>query len=129
MSTVNSIGEPIDPGHSVTVEPSAIHRRVEFAGVVVADSRETLVLTEAGHRTVYFPPSDVRVELLTAAARTAHCPYKGDWHHLHLRSGDRAVRNAAWRYFHCLAERPEIEGYVAFYPGRVDGFLEDGVPV
>ena len=62
--TVNSLGEAINPEHTVSAEDSDAHVVVEVGGVVVAESRRTLLVREGNYPVRrYFPPEDVRSEL------------------------------------------------------------------
>lgn len=88
-------------------------------GVVLAESRRTLLVDEQDHGLVfYFPRADVRLDLLTALPeRTSHCPYKGDasyW--ARAGAGDMPI---AWAYDAAFREVAQIAGHVAFYQDRV----------
>ena len=118
--TVNSLGEPINPNHTVSAEESDAHVVVALDGVVVAESRRTLLVREGNYPVRrYFPPDDVRLEHLERDSETRHCPYKGDWSHLTLRVGDQTIGNAAWTYHTVLEEFPRILDHVAFYDTKV----------
>lgn len=119
-TTTNSLGEPINPAHTVSAEESDAHVVVELEGTVIAESRRTLLVREGNYPVRrYFPPEDVRMALLERDATTTHCPYKGDWSHLTLRVGEQRVENAAWTYHTVLEEFPRILDHVAFYENRV----------
>jgi uncharacterized protein (DUF427 family) len=52
---------------------------VSIGGAVLADSRDALILREAGYLAVqYIPRKDVDMTLLERSAHTTYCPYKGD---------------------------------------------------
>ena len=61
-------GPGADPDYyGVVMEPTARRLRVMFAGEVVADSINALLMFETRHRPVYyFPESDVQMDLLEA---------------------------------------------------------------
>lgn len=109
------------------VEPIEKFLRVMFGGVVVAETRSGIrVLETASPPTVYFPPDDVRTELLTLAGHQTVCEWKGLAEHVDLAVGDRVSRRAGWSY---PSPRPGYEhmaGWFAFYPGRVDEATVDG---
>jgi len=47
--------------------------RTAFGGETVADSRRALLMREAGHAPVYyFPPEDVRTDLLRRTEHSTH---------------------------------------------------------
>lgn len=88
-------------------------------GVVLAESRRTLLVDEQDHGLVfYFPRADVRLDLLAALPeRTSHCPYKGDasyW--ARAGAGDTPI---AWAYDAPFQEVAQIAGHIAFYQDRV----------
>ena len=88
-------------------------------GVVLAQSRRTLLVDEQDHGLVfYFPRQDVRLDLLTAMPdRSSRCPYKGDasyWAH-----ADRPEEPVAWSYENPYPEVAPIKGCIAFYQDRV----------
>ena len=85
-------------------------------GVVLAESRHTLIVDEQDHGIVfYFPRADVRLDLLEPlAGHTTRCPYKGEA--LYGALGGEPV---AWSYEEPYPEVGLIKGYVAFYQDRV----------
>ena len=68
--------EPQPPGSAIFWEPVPYRVRAVVAGDVVADSRNAHLLHETGHLPVYyFPPEDVRRDLLAPSDTTSECPY------------------------------------------------------
>jgi uncharacterized protein (DUF427 family) len=92
---------------------------------VLADSRDALILREAGYPPVqYIPRKDVDMTLLRRSAHATYCPYKGDCAYYSIPAGgDRAV-NAVWSYEAPYDAVAAIKDYVAFYPNRVDAIEE-----
>jgi uncharacterized protein (DUF427 family) len=88
-------------------------------GVVLAESRRTLLVDEQDHGLVfYFPRADVRLDLLAAQPdRTSHCPYKGDASYWGRAGADDTP--IAWAYDTPFAEVAQIAGHIAFYQDRV----------
>ena len=118
--------EPPPPGRVIYLEPSPKSVRVVVADEVVADSRRVMLLHESGNQPVYyFPPEDVRQELLEPSDTVTHCPKKGDASYRSIRVGERVVADAAWLYPEPLAGAPPIAGLFAFYWDRVDRWLEE----
>jgi len=112
--------------HRVHVEPSPRHVRVRFNGEIVADSKRALLLRETGHLPVYyFPPEDVRQDLLEPTELHTRCPYKREASYWTIRVGDREARDAMWGYLDPLPGREDIRGYRAFYWNRVDAWYEE----
>ena len=109
------------PDHPIAIEPSAKRVRVRFAGAVVADTTEALVLREASYPPVYYIPrrhADMRY--FTRAAHATHCPYKGDASYFTIIVDGRSAADAVWSYEQPYPAVAEIKEYLAFYPDRVD---------
>jgi uncharacterized protein (DUF427 family) len=120
--------EPPPPGRTIYLEPTPKRLRVEVGGEVIADSRRAFMLQEGGLQPVYyFPPEDVRMELLEATDRHTHCPKKGDASYYTIRAGGEEVENGAWYYPEPLPDAPEgLRGLIAFYFDRMGRWLEEG---
>ncbi len=118
--------EPPPPGRALYLEPSPKRVRVIVCGETIVDSREAMLLHESGAQPVYyFPPDDVRAEVLEATDSHTHCPKKGDASYYTIRVGDTVLEDAAWYYPEPLPEAPPITGLIAFYFDRVRFFEED----
>jgi uncharacterized protein (DUF427 family) len=108
------------------VVPCERRVRVEFGGVVVADSREALRVLETSHPpAIYVPPRDVRMDLLRPIRRSTVCEYKGRAAYFDVAAGDRVARAAAWAYPAPAAGYEALRDHVSFYPGRMDACLLD----
>ncbi len=115
-----------DPSQQIRVEPWPRRVRAVLGNVAVADSTRVLLLLEKEHLPVYyFPPEDVRTDLLEPTDKHTHCPYKGDASYWSVTVGDRQAANAVWSYPDPLPERTDIKGYMAFYWNRVDSWWEE----
>jgi uncharacterized protein (DUF427 family) len=117
---------PPPPGRTIYLEPTPKRIRVEVGGEVIADSRQALILHESGLQPVYyFPPQDVRADVLEPTDRHTHCPKKGDASYYTIRAGGETVENGAWYYPEPLPEAPFLEGLIAFYFDRMGRWLEE----
>jgi uncharacterized protein (DUF427 family) len=115
-----------DSDHPVWTEPCSRRVRAFLDGVAVADSTRARLLLEAGHLPVYyFPPEDVRTDLLEPTDKATYCPHKGEASYWSVTAGDRVARNAVWSYQDPLPERTDIKGYLAVYWSRVDAWFEE----
>jgi uncharacterized protein (DUF427 family) len=113
------------PDHPITITPSAKRVRVTFAGHVVADTTHALTLQEASYKPVlYIPRTDADMKALSRTDHATHCPYKGDASYYSIKVADKVAENAIWSYEHPFPAMAEIEGYLAFYPNRVDAIEE-----
>ncbi len=121
---------PRDPHVRIDVLNSARPVRVVLAGETLAETRRGRFLFETALATRhYIPRDDVRMDLLEPSETHTLCPYKGEAAYFSARIGERRVRDVGWCYPAPLAEAQAIEGYVCFYPERVDALTVDGAPV
>lgn len=99
---------------------------VAHAGTTIADSRAALrVLETASPPVFYLPPRDVRSELLRSSPATSLCEWKGRARYWSVRVGGRILPDVAWSYPEPFLEFEAIAGYVSFYPGRLECFVDD----
>jgi uncharacterized protein (DUF427 family) len=110
-----------DETHPITLERERAHLQVLFEGHEIADSRDVVVLTEAGYPPVrYFPREDVRMIFLRRTDKVTHCPYKGDASYYTIYRDRQIIENAAWSYEDPFAAVGGIGGRIAFYPEHVE---------
>jgi class 3 adenylate cyclase/uncharacterized protein (DUF427 family) len=113
-------------GYRLIIEPGQTRIRVVLGGETVAESDRVLVMHETGYRPiVYFPPADVRMDLMRPSALRTHCPFKGDASYWTIEAGERRVENVAWSYEEPYEEAAIVKGHIAFYWDRVDVWFED----
>ncbi|HEY8640198.1 MAG TPA: DUF427 domain-containing protein [Solirubrobacterales bacterium] len=100
--------------------------RVIHAGRTVAESDRALrVLETASPPTVYVPPEDVRAELLEPTEGHTVCEWKGQASYFDVAHEDGRAERAAWTYTEPKDAYPELRDHIAFYPGRVECYLDD----
>jgi uncharacterized protein (DUF427 family) len=103
--------------------------RASFGGETVVDSRHAKLLHEHGHLPIlYFPETEIRMELLEATDHSTRCPYKGEASYWSVRVGDRVSENAAWSYPDPIEGAPPLSGHLAFYWDKMDEWLEEDEP-
>jgi uncharacterized protein (DUF427 family) len=109
------------PDHPITIEPNLNRVVVSIAGKTVADSRDALILREAGYPAVqYIPRKDVDMTLLERSTHATYCPYKGDCAYYSIPSAGARGINAVWTYEAPYDAVAEIRNHLAFYADRVD---------
>lgn len=115
-----------DPsGLSPAVEPSPRWVRVKFGGVMVADSKRALLLRQYGPGqlpTYYFPPADVRLELLAPVAPDQPI---GDVAYRTVRVGDQVADSAAWIAPDPPPELAALQGHVSFAWDAMEAWYEE----
>jgi uncharacterized protein (DUF427 family) len=113
------------PDHPITIERNPRRVVVLIGGRVLADSRDALILREAGYPAVhYIPRKDVDMTLLEPSAHRTYCPYKGDCAYFSIPSGGERAINAVWTYEAPYDAVAAIRNHLAFYPKRVDAIEE-----
>ncbi len=119
--------EPPTPGLALYLEPSPKRVRVEVGGETIADSRRAFLLHEGGHQPMYyFPPEDVRADVLEPSDRHTRCPKKGEASYYTIRVADHVVNAGAWYYPEVLpGAPPQLAGLIAFYWKRMDHWYEE----
>jgi uncharacterized protein (DUF427 family) len=109
------------PDHPITIERNLKRVVVSIGGRVLADSRDALILREAGYPAVqYIPRKDVDMTLLERSAHATYCPYKGDCAYFSIPSGGERALNAVWTYEAPYDAVAAIRNRLAFYSKGVD---------
>ena len=103
------------------LEPVPQRVRVEFAGMLLADSVRAWRVCETSSPPVYYiPREDVQTQYLESYEEPSFCEWKGVASYWTVRVGNQVAEKAAWSY-----ETPD-EGYeplrnhLAFYAGKMD---------
>ena len=107
--------------------PCERRARVQFGGETVADSTRALRVLETSHPpTIYFPPEDVRADLLRPASGGSLCEWKGMATYFDVVAGGKVAARSAWAYPSPVARYAELVDHLCFYPSRMDAcFLDD----
>jgi len=102
--------------------------RVVLGEETLADSARALRVLETSHPpTIYIPPVDVRMDLLSQSqARSTWCEFKGAARYLDADVGERHATAVGWSYPAPSSGYEALRDHVAFYPARVDeAWLDD----
>jgi uncharacterized protein (DUF427 family) len=103
------------------VEPEERRVRVEFNGLILADSTGAYRVLETSSPPVYYmPPDDVQTQYLEVSDHTTLCEWKGKATYWSIRVGDRFVENAAWSYPEPWTGYADIQDYIAFNATKID---------
>lgn len=117
-----------DPYSRVDAIPASRHVQIELNGVIVADSKKTVILYETGLTPrYYFPEEDVRLDLLHPIDLTTRCPYKGRANYWSAFVDGQQYDELVWSYRESLPEVHEIAERLCFYHEAVDALYVDGV--
>ncbi|NDJ84316.1 MAG: DUF427 domain-containing protein [Chloroflexi bacterium] len=108
------------------IDPTDKLVRVEFNGVRIAETRRAIRVLETSHPPAYYiPREDVKTEFLTQTSRRTFCEFKGQATYWTIKVGDQTSENAGWSYESPASRYAAIEGYLTFYPSRVDACYVD----
>jgi uncharacterized protein (DUF427 family) len=115
------------PDHPITLEAAPGRTQVRYAGHVIADSADVLLLKEATYPAVaYFPRGDVEMAFLGRTDHSTYCPYKGYASYFTLNMDGKLAENAVWSYEDPYPAMATIRDRVAFYPHLVQVELVRG---
>jgi uncharacterized protein (DUF427 family) len=87
--------------------------KATWEGAVLAESDRCVVVE--GNQ--YFPPDDVRREVLEPSDHTSVCPWKGTARYYDVVVNGERNPNAAWYYPEPSPAAREIAGRIAFWKG------------
>ena len=114
-------GHPRDPYSRIDVYRTSRRVQVSVDGLVIADSVRSRALFETGLPTrYYFPPGDVRLDLLEPSPKRTRCAYKGSASYWHVRVGDELHDDLAWTYASPQHDAEPVRDLIAFFNERVD---------
>jgi uncharacterized protein (DUF427 family) len=96
------------------------HLVVEFAGTIIAATRQSWRVLETSHPpTFYLPPNAVRRDLLVPSRHRTFCEFKGMANYWTIQADGQTSTDAAWSYPHPEPAFDVIKDHFAFYPSRV----------
>ncbi|CAN5205064.1 DUF427 domain-containing protein [soil metagenome] len=108
------------------MERTASHLVVEFAGLVIADTRKAWRVLETSQPPAYYiPADDVATERLAPSLRRSFCEWKGQARYYSVRVGERVATDAAWAYDSPFERYAAVAGHLAFYPQAMDACWVD----
>lgn len=103
------------------LEPTEKLVRVEFSGMIIAETSHALRVLETSHPPVYYIPlADIKREYLSLNRHRTFCEFKGAASYWTLKVGERISQNAAWSYSDPAPGYEALKNHLAFYPQRVD---------
>ena len=109
---------------------------VKAGGVVICETTSSYRVLETFHPpTYYLPPDSFRLDLLEPAQGASFCEWKGLARYFDLvvpASSDQAEQRlgkVVWQYPQPSSAFAAIAGWLALYPGAMDGCWVNGEPV
>jgi len=93
--------------------------------IVGETSRALKVMETASPPTFYLPPQDVRSEFLKKEVDgSSFCEWKGRAHYFGLVTPTAKVDQVGWSYAHPRTGFEQLADYIAFYPAKLECFVE-----
>ena len=100
--------------------------RVVAGGVTIADSTNTKRVLETSHPPVYYiPPQDIETDCLVLEHGRSFCEGKGEAGYYSVVASGKTFEKVAWFYANPTQRFAGIEGYVAFYPSKMEACYVD----
>jgi uncharacterized protein (DUF427 family) len=99
--------------------------QVRLNGALVAETHAAKrVLETASPPAFYLPPDSLACDCLRPEAATSFCEWKGRANYFSVCVNGQCAEQAAWTYAEPFPEFTAIRGYLAFYPGRVECYID-----
>ena len=95
-----------------------------FESVLASTVRSIRVLETSHPPVFYLPPDDVFTQLLRSSTHRTVCEFKGVASYWDL-AIPPFTSNVAWSYAEPTPRFVDLANYIAFYPGRVECFVDD----
>ncbi|KAJ3489734.1 hypothetical protein NLG97_g5940 [Lecanicillium saksenae] len=106
------------------LERTSRHLQIRYKGELIADTTEAYWVLETHHPpTYYLPPSSVKVPLAKTGRKT-WCEWKGMATYFSLRLDGQDVSNRIWTYEEPTSGFEPIRGFLSFYAGPWDCFVD-----
>ncbi|KAL0937850.1 uncharacterized protein CTRU02_207581 [Colletotrichum truncatum] len=113
------------------LEKTSRHLKIIWYGQVVADTRDAYWVLETHHPpTYYIPPTAIRC-FLTPTRRSTYCEWKGTATYYSIGAPQTAsvreaqvVKDRIWSYESPSAGFEAIKGYMSFYAGPWDCYVD-----
>lgn len=107
------------------IEPDGREVVVRVGEVVVARTRQACrVLETASPPTFYLPPSDVNLSRLRPAPGASGCEWKGTARYWSVDADGTLLSAVGWSYDRPLPAFHVIAGWLSFYPGRIECYVD-----
>ncbi|KAI1328698.1 hypothetical protein F5Y16DRAFT_368444 [Xylariaceae sp. FL0255] len=107
------------------LEKTPRHLQIKWNDTLIADTKEAYWVLETHHPpTYYLPPSSLHVPL-SKTSRSSFCEWKGQATYYSIsEDGGKPVLNRIWSYDGPTKPFKDITGYLSFYAGPWDCFVD-----
>jgi len=116
----NAPGFEKHPNYQVKIEPANTRVRVLSGDLVLADTKNAVLVEETKHRPVYYIPlKDVSLDLFEDSETSTYCPFKGTASYKSLVMDQTVEKDVLWFYPEPYDEVSNLSGYASVYADRV----------
>lgn len=128
MAVIESAWEA-HPGYRIDLVPYPGVARVWHGDLLLAESSAALRVWETDHvERLYFPETDVRLDLLETNDHHTICPFKGQADYWSLATSDPPVEDVFWTYRALFPQVAGLAGFLGVYHEKVRVELETRWP-
>jgi len=100
-----------------------LNGRAYNGDTLIASSSKAKVMYETRLApVVYFPKTDLLVDIVETSDLNTFCPFKGTASYKNIKINDEPFENALWYYQNALPEAEAVEDYLAFNPAITTRF-------
>jgi uncharacterized protein (DUF427 family) len=118
------------PDHPISIEPGKTRWRAFFAGHVIADTDDALILKEADFpQAIYFPRDSVATEYMSQTDKTTQCPYKGEAGWFTILMDGHFAENAARSYEDPYEPAARLRDRIVFQTDQIEVYPVDDAAV
>ncbi|KAH9905418.1 hypothetical protein F4778DRAFT_729928 [Xylariomycetidae sp. FL2044] len=106
------------------LERTPRHLQIRWKGELIADTKDAYWVLETHHPpTYYLPPSSIKTRL-TPTPRSSYCEWKGRATYYAIGLGGETVPDRIWSYDKPTKPFAAIAGYLSFYAGPWDCYVD-----
>lgn len=107
------------------IDPDKRTVLVRFDNTLIAESGNSVrILETSGPPVFYIPQNDIDMKKLEKGRGSSLCEWKGPAGYWNVNVEGRIIANAGWTYSSPFAGYEYIKDYVAFYPSKLDCFVD-----
>ncbi|KAH6648682.1 hypothetical protein BKA67DRAFT_661638 [Truncatella angustata] len=106
------------------LERTIRHLQIKWNNQLIADTKEAFWVLETHHPpTYYLPPGSIKVPL-AQTPRSSYCEWKGRATYYSITDDGHTVSNRIWAYHNPTRGFESIKGFLSFYAGPWDCFVD-----
>lgn len=107
------------------IDPDKRTVLVKFQSEVIAESGDSIRILETSSPPVfYIPQKDIEMSRIREATGSSICEWKGMARYWIVYTENNIIENAGWSYPDPFPGYEKIRNYIAFYPSRLDCFVD-----